>query len=311
MQNSGEQKVSRGENARRKLTHVNIVRQLETIADPSANEGKLELTLPPGLTADKCHVIAFVQSSDAVTAVAKSEIVASSATKKRRPMKKGQKDMSSDSTSEKAASAMYVTAHKPPMVEPKMEDRQLINERHFLGMLTGDRNLLKTGLQSAKENWDQSYVSMLLEVARFLPGWERSQVMALIESKTGQRFGNDFDKWLQWNWKQDFEAHPGYGNFKSALYSQLDPRFAEYFVDTKDPLIRLDEIRWGGVVRDGIPPLKNPKMLAARDASYLADSDVVFGIELNGDARAYPNRILAWHEMFKDTIGGESVCGVY
>ena len=52
-------------------------------------------------------------------------------------------------------------------------------------------------------------------------------------------------------------------------------------------------------------------MLPANDAHYLADTDVVFGIELNGDARAYPKRILAWHEMFKDTIGGESVCGVY
>ena len=57
--------------------------------------------------------------------------------------------------------------------------------------------------------------------------------------------------------------------------------------------------------------MKNPKMLAAGDAKYLGDSDVVFGVELNGDARCYPKRILAWHEMFKDTIGGESVCGVY
>ena len=82
-------------------------------------------------------------------------------------------------------------------------------------------------------------------------------------------------------------------------------------METDDAKIQLNEIRWGGVRRDGIPPLNNPKMLTAAEATYLADSDVVFGIELNGDARAYPKRILAWHEMFKDTIGGESVCGVY
>lgn len=75
--------------------------------------------------------------------------------------------------------------------------------------------------------------------------------------------------------------------------------------------IRLDEIRWGGVARDGIPPLKNPKMLEAPEATYLADGDVVFGIEINGDARAYPKRIMAWHEMVKDIVGGESVNGVY
>ena len=38
---------------------------------------------------------------------------------------------------------------------------------------------------------------------------------------------------------------------------------------------------------------------------------VVFGIAINGDERAYPKRILAWHEMFKDTIGGEHFTGVY
>ena len=112
-------------------------------------------------------------------------------------------------------------------------------------------------------------------------------------------------------WKQEIKPHPGYANFKSLLYGNIDRRFSEYFEITKDSRIRLDEIRWGGVKRDGIPPLKDPKMLTANNAGYLADTDVVFGIELNGDARAYPKRILAWHEMFKDTIGGESVCGVY
>ena len=77
----------------------------------------------------------------------------------------------------------------------------------------------------------------------------------------------------------------------------MDERFPEYFKETGNPKIRMDEIRWGGVRRDGIPPLKDPEMLSAAEADYLSDSDVVFGIELNGDARCYPKRILAWHEM--------------
>jgi hypothetical protein len=76
-------------------------------------------------------------------------------------------------------------------------------------------------------------------------------------------------------------------------------------------LIRLDEIRWGGVRRDGIPPLKNPAMVAADDARWLHDEDIVFGVAINGDVRAYPKRILAWHEMFKDRIGGLELAGVY
>ncbi|MGH8732899.1 MAG: DUF3179 domain-containing protein, partial [Burkholderiales bacterium] len=99
--------------------------------------------------------------------------------------------------------------------------------------------------------------------------------------------------------------------FKAGLYEQIDPRFREYFAGRPKALIRLDEIRWGGVWRDGIPPLVRPKMLRAREARYLADGNIVFGVAVDGDVRAYPKRILAWHEMVKDTIAGRPLNGVY
>src|SRR6266851_4811865 len=52
-------------------------------------------------------------------------------------------------------------------------------------------------------------------------------------------------------------------------------------------------------------------MISAKEANYLADDNVVYGLVVNGDTRAYPKRILAWHEMFTDTIGGVPVAGVY
>jgi len=103
-----------------------------------------------------------------------------------------------------------------------------------------------------------------------------------------------------------------YSNFKAELYLHLDKRFETYFRDRQDlARIRLDEVRWGGVMQDGIPPLREPKMLSAKDAHYLEDDNIIFGIEINGDARAYPKRILAWHEMFTDKIGGVDIAGVY
>ena len=52
-------------------------------------------------------------------------------------------------------------------------------------------------------------------------------------------------------------------------------------------------------------------MIKATEVEYLDNDNVVFGIKINGDARAYPKRILAWHEMFVDTVGGTHVTGVY
>jgi hypothetical protein len=75
--------------------------------------------------------------------------------------------------------------------------------------------------------------------------------------------------------------------------------------------IRLDEIDWGGVPVNGIPPLVYPRVVAARDASYLRDGHIVFGVAVNGEARAYPKRILAWHELAIDRVGGVELTVVY
>jgi hypothetical protein len=95
------------------------------------------------------------------------------------------------------------------------------------------------------------------------------------------------------------------------LYGLLDERFENYFGSQRAASIRLDEVVWGGVKQDGIPPLRQPDMISAALADYLADSDIVFGLEINGDVRAYPRRILGWHEMFVDDVGGVPVVGVY
>ena len=71
--------------------------------------------------------------------------------------------------------------------------------------------------------------------------------------------------------------------------------------------IRLEEITWGGVRVDGIPALDDPKLVGAAEQTYLRDDDLVFGVEINGDVRAYPLRIMGWHEMFNETIGGVPV----
>lgn len=140
----------------------------------------------------------------------------------------------------------------------------------------------------------------------------RSRLAKLIEKETPTHKFTDANDHYQWLWGQDIEAPKGYANFKADLYRNIDNKFDKYFRGRQDSArIRLDEIRWGGVVQDGIPPLRNPEMISASEANYLGDDDIVFGIEINGDARAYPKRILAWHEMFTDTIGGVDIAGVY
>ena len=129
--------------------------------------------------------------------------------------------------------------------------------------------------------------------------------------EAGQEFGVDLVRWHDWIWDQPYDPHPHYAVFKGLLYSQVDPRFEEFFPRGVESLIRLDEIAWGGVAVNGIPPLEYPERLDAAAADYLGDGHIVFGIALGGEARAYPKRILAWHEMALDSLGGVELTIVY
>jgi hypothetical protein len=181
---------------------------------------------------------------------------------------------------------------------------------HFLAFFDPEPAVFASVSQDVFGQWRPAYAPMVIEAAEFSD--HGPALLSALEGVTGQRFGGDPRRAYRWLWQQDVPAYPAYGRFKSTLYRQIDPSFGAYFDDATDAAkIRLDEIRWGGVARDGIPPLSNPKMIAAEEASYLAADHVVFGVEVNGDARAYPKRILAWHEMFKARIGGVSLAGVY
>lgn len=60
---------------------------------------------------------------------------------------------------------------------------------------------------------------------------------------------------------------------------------------------------------DAIPALNNPgyhDTTEAADESY-QDDDLVLGIEINGDARAFSVPLLSRHEIVNDVIGGEPV----
>lgn len=139
----------------------------------------------------------------------------------------------------------------------------------------------------------------------------RERLLGFLEEQTGQDFGEDLGAWRRWSWRLPYHPHPDYAAFKAALYSNVDRRMAQFFRAGSEARIRLDEIDWGGVAVNGIPPLDHPKHIPAERADYLEDDHVVFGLEIDGEARAYPKRILAWHELALDEVGGTELAIVY
>jgi Protein of unknown function (DUF3179) len=68
----------------------------------------------------------------------------------------------------------------------------------------------------------------------------------------------------------------------------------------------------GGPPPDGIPSIDNPKFIQIQKAEeFLEDSDLVVGLNINGDIRAYPLQILVWHEIVNDKVGNTPVAVTY
>ena len=194
-----------------------------------------------------------------------------------------------------------------------------------------DRKLMYAALESAQEGepWaiekigdssDPKYIPVLVELLRF-PWWHIEQevddaIYSSLDRIAAQNPGIEEinaapprDEWFQWViW---LGKHPeimppeGFAGWKGELFANLvDPAMGAFLYDGVKANIRVEEIVWGGVRKDGIPDLTNAPVIAGEYASYLDPEDRVFGVSFNGEHRAYPHRIINAHEMANDVVGG-------
>ena len=179
-----------------------------------------------------------------------------------------------------------------------------------------DPDTARAALRSVTESGDARFVAPLIELLRadgigVVANLDRRDLVKALERTSGQQLGDSWPAWLSWYATSDLQPPPGFTGWKGQLLSRIDPRFGPLLADGVPSRIRVEEIVWGGVAFEGIPALDQATMIAAKDATYLKPGDAVFGIEIDGDARAYPLRILDWHEMANDVVGGVPVSLAY
>lgn len=71
--------------------------------------------------------------------------------------------------------------------------------------------------------------------------------------------------------------------------------------------VEKSELEQGCLSQDCIPSINVPVFESVDQASWLNDEDIVFGVTYKGIIRAYPQRILNWHEIVNDTIAGDPI----
>ncbi len=160
---------------------------------------------------------------------------------------------------------------------------------------------------------------VLADMLRFYPMGSESAVLLSDAIRT---LGIEVDSVSPWKSATDeliaadLEAPPGYDALKAGFLGVLDARWGELFSEPVDMDLRL--VSWGGVFIDDrafgdmqpcrgrgcIPALDNPSVTDAAGGSWYPDEAIVFGIVVNGDARAYPKNQMQIHEMVNDELGG-------
>ena len=205
----------------------------------------------------------------------------------------------------------------PPPAAPLNADDlgHLPDDPTELMYATLDISLLDVGRKMAYSHNDQ-FIPVIMEFMRFQTDDEAlltlSSFLVRIRDKIPEGefavvpFGEEsWSWWVRWlSQNPEIKGPEGYDGWKGHLFGFIDPLMGEFMYDGVPTNIRLEEIVWGGVRRDGIPDLRFPPAIAPEDARYLDPGDRVFGVSINGEHRAYPLRVLNPHEMANDTLGG-------
>ena len=171
-------------------------------------------------------------------------------------------------------------------------------------------------LEEIADSKDPRVVWIISDLMRFITSQHMSATLADAASrllgkklKNVNPWGEVTDHLIAWN----IPAPPDYLRVKRTIFTTIVPGWEKIFVEGT---IDWRHVSWGGVLIDDrkydttdekcncIPAADNPEVSSAEEATWLKDEDIVFGVVVNGEARAYPRRIMEVREMVNDTLGG-------
>lgn len=189
--------------------------------------------------------------------------------------------------------------------------------RELYGPLgSGESERMQAALARITEAEDRRFIAVLIELLHLgqmelvpLPAY--NELVVALERLSGESFGGDWFAWAEWYAGTELEPPPGFLGWKGGMLARIDPAYGELLAEERTSRLRVEEIQWGGVRTDGIPALDAPKRIPADEAGYLEAGEPVLGLVVGGEARAYPLRILDWHEIVNDRFGDLPVAVTY
>jgi len=198
-----------------------------------------------------------------------------------------------------------------PGIVPGAESAKPTVDRLMTQLIHPDPVIREAALRDIVRRGERSAIPGLIDLLYF-DVFQDSTLANALAGLAGHAFGHDWRRWVEWlAEREDVRPHGDYAAWKAGLLQRIDPAFGEFLYPGVKHRARLEEIQWGGVRKDGIPALTNPRHVPARAAGYLTPDELVLGLVVRGEARAYPLRIMDWHEMANDVVGGVPISIAY
>jgi hypothetical protein len=198
-----------------------------------------------------------------------------------------------------------------PGIAPGAESAEPTVDALMTQLIHPDAVTREAALRDIVRRGERAAIPGLIDILYF-DVFQDSTLVNALGGLAGHAFGHDWRRWVEWlAEREDVRPHGDYPAWKAGLLQRIDPAFGEFLYPGVKHRARLEEIQWGGVRKDGIPALTNPRHVPARAAAYLTPDELVLGLVVRGEARAYPLRIMDWHEMANDVVGGVPISIAY
>ncbi len=156
---------------------------------------------------------------------------------------------------------------------------------------------------------DRRFVAPLVDMRALDVGWA-AEVDSALSALTGQRLDSEA-AWYRWLGAHPEPLPPTYQRWKGRLLAVSDPAFANLLSGPVAEGVRTELVAWAGLRVGELPRLDEPRTVGAENHGYLDGADLVFGLQLGGVLRAYPQRLLTWHPVVSDRVGGAAVLITY
>jgi len=195
---------------------------------------------------------------------------------------------------------------RPVSAPPPTATTGVLYER--LRRLMSDKPKVRRRAANALRKTGPQALIPLVDAYFFMPDEARPDGRQLLEDLSGERLGGRYRDWFLYiGGQSDLTPPPGYVAWKGEVFSRIDPVYGRILRPGTEVLLNLREVHWGGVPLDGIPAIDHPESVPGDSARFMRSTDTVFGVRVGGAHRAYPVKVLSWHELLNDTVAGEPI----